>query len=49
MKFTQNSDTTKIWQTTDIVHYIVDREQFWTQLMRTEVCHHHRNARLHVN
>ncbi len=30
--FTQNSDSTTKWLTPDIVHYIVDRERFQTQL-----------------
>jgi len=33
MSFTQNSDTTTKWPTPDIVHYIVDRERFQTQLL----------------
>ncbi len=32
--FTQNSDSTTKWLTPDIVQYIVDSEQFRTQLMR---------------
>ncbi len=35
--FTQNSDSNTKWLTPDIVHYIVDRERFRTQLL----CWHH--------
>jgi len=44
MSFTQNSDTTTKWPTPDIVHYLVDRERFQTQLRTIDRAHVHTHS-----